>query len=37
MFHRYFMGLVDKLVLGMEEQALKLIEVIHGEREQVME
>jgi biopolymer transport protein ExbB len=36
-FHRYFMGLVDKLVLAMEEQALKLVEVIHGEREQVTE
>ena len=34
MFHRYFMGSVDDLVLGMEEQALKLVEVIHGEREQ---
>ena len=33
MFHRYFMGSVDRLVLGMEEQALKLVEVIHGERE----
>lgn len=37
MFHRYFMGSVDKLVLGMEEQALKLVEVIHGERERVTE
>lgn len=37
MFHRYFMGLVDNLVLGMEEQALKLVEVIHGERERMME
>jgi biopolymer transport protein ExbB len=33
MFHRYFSGLIDRLVIGMEEQALKLIEVIHGERE----
>ena len=33
MFHRHFMGAVDHLVLGMEEQALKLVEVIHGERE----
>lgn len=33
MFHRYFMGSVDRLVLGMEEQALKMVEVIHGERE----
>ncbi|MCU7881632.1 MAG: MotA/TolQ/ExbB proton channel family protein [Candidatus Thiodiazotropha sp. (ex Lucinoma aequizonata)] len=33
MFHRYFSGLIDRLVMGMEEQALKLVEVIHGERE----
>jgi biopolymer transport protein ExbB len=33
MFHRYFSGLIDRLVLGMEEQALKLVEIIHGERE----
>jgi biopolymer transport protein ExbB len=34
MMYRYFSGLIDRLVLGMEEQALKLVEVIHGEREQ---
>lgn len=34
-FHRHFMGLVDQLVLGMESEALKLIEVIHGERGKV--
>ncbi|PVV23677.1 MAG: biopolymer transporter ExbB [gamma proteobacterium symbiont of Ctena orbiculata] len=33
MFHRYFSGLIARLVIGMEEQALKLVEVIHGERE----
>ncbi|MEJ2618981.1 MAG: MotA/TolQ/ExbB proton channel family protein [Candidatus Thiodiazotropha sp.] len=33
MFHRYFTGLIDQLVIGMEEQALKMVEVIHGERE----
>ncbi|MCU7916927.1 MAG: MotA/TolQ/ExbB proton channel family protein [Candidatus Thiodiazotropha sp. (ex Dulcina madagascariensis)] len=33
MFHRYFSGSIDRLVIGMEEQALKLVEVIHGERE----
>ncbi|MEW8505157.1 MAG: MotA/TolQ/ExbB proton channel family protein [Candidatus Thiodiazotropha sp.] len=33
MFHRYFSGQIDRLVIGMEEQALKLVEVIHGERE----
>jgi len=33
MFHRYFEGRVDDLVLNMEEESLKLIEMIHGERE----
>jgi biopolymer transport protein ExbB len=33
MFHRYFNSKVDKLTIGMEEQALKLVEVIKGERE----
>lgn len=33
MFHRYFNNKVDKLTMGMEEQALKLVEVIQGERE----
>jgi biopolymer transport protein ExbB len=33
MFHRYFSGLIDQLVIGMEEKALKMVEVIHGERE----
>jgi biopolymer transport protein ExbB len=36
-FHRYFMGAVDNLVLAMEEQALRMVEVIHGEREQLTE
>ncbi len=33
MFHRYFSGLIDQLVIDMEEQALKLVELIHGQRE----
>jgi biopolymer transport protein ExbB len=33
MFYRYFRGRVDELVLRMEEEALKLIEVMHGQRE----
>lgn len=33
MFYRYFRGKVDALVVRMEEEALKLVEVIHGERE----
>jgi biopolymer transport protein ExbB len=32
MFYRYFRGRVDMLVIRMEEEALKLVEVIHGER-----
>ena len=35
--HRYFNGRVDELVVGMEEQALKMVEIMHGEREQDME
>ena len=33
-FHRYLSGKVDRIVLQMEEQALKMVEVMHGEREQ---
>ncbi|MDH5784908.1 MAG: MotA/TolQ/ExbB proton channel family protein [Chromatiales bacterium] len=33
MFYRYFRGKVDTLVLKMEEESLKMVEVIHGERE----
>lgn len=36
-FHRYFRGRVDELVLEMEQEAIKLIEVLHGERETVIE
>lgn len=35
-FHRYFRGRVDELVLEMEMEAVKLVEVIHGERSAVM-
>ena len=34
MFYRYFRGKVDELVLTMEQESLKLVEVIHGQREQ---
>lgn len=34
MFHRYFDNRVSKLAVAMEEQALKLVEVMKGEREQ---
>ncbi len=32
-FHRYFRGRVDELVVNMEQEAIKLVEVMHGERE----
>ncbi len=32
-FYRYFRGKINVLVVGMEEQAMKLIEILHGERE----
>jgi biopolymer transport protein ExbB len=34
-FHRYFDRLVDEYVLNMEEESLKLIEVIHGGRDEL--
>lgn len=34
MFYRYFRGVVEEYVVRMEEEALKLVEVIHGEREE---
>jgi len=33
MFHRYFRGKVDELVVTMEQEALKMIEVMQGLRE----
>jgi biopolymer transport protein ExbB len=33
MFHRYFSGRVDRLVVAMEEEALKMVEVMQGKRE----
>lgn len=33
MFYRYYRGKVDSLVLKMEEEALKIVDVMHGERE----
>ncbi|MFA6163413.1 MAG: MotA/TolQ/ExbB proton channel family protein [Methylobacter sp.] len=33
-FHRYFERLVDDYVVSMEEEALKLIDILHGEREE---
>ncbi|MGE3391790.1 MAG: MotA/TolQ/ExbB proton channel family protein [Gammaproteobacteria bacterium] len=33
-FYRFFRGRVDALVITMEQEALKLVEVLHGQREQ---
>lgn len=33
MFYRYFRGRIDELVVIMEQEAIKLVEVMHGERE----
>jgi len=33
MFYRYFRGRVSELVVEMEQQAIKLVEILHGERE----
>ena len=32
-FYRYFRGKVDELVLKMEEESLKIVDVMHGDRE----
>jgi biopolymer transport protein ExbB len=31
-FYRYFRGRVDGFIVEMEQQAVKLVEIIHGER-----
>lgn len=33
MFYRYFQGRIDDLVINMEEEALKMIEIMQGQRE----
>ena len=33
MFYRYFRGRIDELVVYMEQEAIKLVEVMHGERD----
>ena len=33
LFYRYFRGRVNDLLIDMEEEAVKLIEILHGERE----
>lgn len=32
-FHRYFLRRVDEMVVTMEQEAIKLVEVVHGDRE----
>ncbi len=32
-FHRHFERKVDELIVGLEQEALKMVEIIHGERE----
>lgn len=32
-FHRYFERLVDEYVVNMEEEALRLVDILHGDRE----
>ncbi|MBI3569669.1 MAG: MotA/TolQ/ExbB proton channel family protein [Gammaproteobacteria bacterium] len=34
MFYRYFRGRVNELLIEMEQEAIKLVEILHGEREQ---
>ncbi len=36
-FYRFFRGRVDELVLVMEEEALKIVDVMHGDREENVE
>lgn len=33
MFYRYFNGRIDNFVISMEQEAIKLVEVLHGDRE----
>ncbi len=33
MFHRYFERKIDEIVVTMEQEALKMVEVLHGERD----
>jgi biopolymer transport protein ExbB len=32
MFYRYFRGKVDALLIEMEQQATRLVDVLHGDR-----
>jgi biopolymer transport protein ExbB len=32
-FYRYFRGVIDELIISMEQEALKMVDVLHGDRE----
>lgn len=36
-FHRFFLRRVDEMVVAMEQEAIKLVEVVHGDREITVE
>jgi biopolymer transport protein ExbB len=31
-FYRYYRGLVESIVVDMEQEAVRLVEVVHGDR-----
>ena len=33
MFYRHFLRRIDELVASMEQEALKMVEILHGERD----
>jgi Biopolymer transport proteins len=35
-FHRFFIRRVDEMVVNMEQEAMKLVEVVHGDRDIVI-
>jgi len=37
MFHRFLKRKIDELVVDMEQESIKLVEVLHGERKQTVE
>jgi biopolymer transport protein ExbB len=34
-FHRFFERRVEELIVGLEQEALKMVEILHGEREDI--
>ncbi len=37
MFYRYFQGRIDELVINMEQEAIKMVEIMHGQRDPSIE